>query len=188
MDSAESGASDAYDSVRGDRQPRRAGIRGRIRGRIEIRIKARTNVRSGDRSFSDRGAERRLDSVGGAKVALNGGIPSGRAVRQSGRRQSGVHHSAGHKSGRRKQVAKNASSPSEAKAQISETTKLRSFASPAARVLRSVGSRWQTGWRSAMRACGSTVNDHPLSNLYHGRRGLSSASRSPDSNQPDAAP
>src|ERR1019366_23564 len=34
------------------------------------------------------------------------------------------------------------------------------------------------------RAC----NDHPLSNLYHGRMGLSSASRSWDSNQPDAAP
>jgi LPS-assembly protein len=29
------------------------------------------------------------------------------------------------------------------------TRKMRSFASPAARVLRSVGSRWQTGWRSA---------------------------------------
>jgi len=34
------------------------------------------------------------------------------------------------------------------------------------------------------RAC----NDHPLSNLYHGRIVLSSASRSGDSNQPDAAP
>ena len=33
-----------------------------------------------------------------------------------------------------------------------------------------------------------TANDHPLSNLYHGRAGLSSASRFPDSNQPDAAP
>ena len=38
-----------------------------------------------------------------------------------------------------------------------ETTKMRSFASPAARVLRSVGSRWQTGWRSAR-----ALADHPL--------------------------
>jgi hypothetical protein len=34
----------------------------------------------------------------------------------------------------------------------------------------------------------SSVNDQPLSNLYHGRLGLSSASRFRDSNQPDAAP
>ena len=70
---------------------------------------------------------------------------------------------------------------------------MRSFASPAARVLRSVRSRWQTGWRSACARCRSpakwsSANDHPLSNLYHGRIGLSSASRFRDSNQPDAAP
>jgi hypothetical protein len=34
---------------------------------------------------------------------------------------------------------------------------MRSFAPPAARVLRSVGSRWQTGWRSAR-----ALADHPL--------------------------
>jgi hypothetical protein len=50
-------------------------------------------------------------------VALNGGIAAGRAVRYSG-----VHHSSSHNSGRRKQVAKNASSQSEAKARINETT------------------------------------------------------------------
>src|ERR1019366_5306077 len=32
------------------------------------------------------------------------------------------------------------------------------------------------------------ANDHPLSNHYHGRLGLSSASHSGDSNQPDPAP
>ena len=38
-----------------------------------------------------------------------------------------------------------------------ETAKMRSFASPAARVLRSVGSRWQTGWRSARVPCRSPL-------------------------------
>src|SRR5271157_2294334 len=38
-----------------------------------------------------------------------------------------------------------------------ETTKVRSFASPAARVLRSVGSRWQTGWRSTRVPCRSPL-------------------------------
>ncbi len=38
-----------------------------------------------------------------------------------------------------------------------ETIRMRSFASPAVRVLRSVGSRWQTGWRSAR-----ALADHPL--------------------------
>ncbi len=61
---------------------------------------------------------------------------------------------------------------------------MRSFASPAARVLRSVRSPLADRLAERTRAC----NDHPLSNLYHGRVGLSSASRSGDSNQPDAAP
>ena len=39
---------------------------------------------------------------------------------------------------------------------------MRSFASPAARVLRSVRSRWQTGWRSARARCRSPANGHPL--------------------------
>ncbi len=39
---------------------------------------------------------------------------------------------------------------------------MRSFASPAARVLRSVRSRWQTGWRSARARCGPPANGHPL--------------------------
>src|SRR5271166_2847812 len=51
------------------------------------------------------------------------------------------------------------------------------FASPAARVLRSVRSRWQTGWRSARARADhrlwSLINEHPLSNLYHGRSRLS---------------
>src|SRR5271170_7797113 len=42
-----------------------------------------------------------------------------------------------------------------------ETIKMRSFASPAARVLRSVGSRWQTGWRGAC-AVARRPLDHPL--------------------------
>jgi|HubBroStandDraft_1064217.scaffolds.fasta_scaffold00280_4 LPS-assembly protein len=37
---------------------------------------------------------------------------------------------------------------------------MRSFASPAARMLRSVGSRWQTGWRSGTRVCRSPANDN----------------------------
>jgi len=39
---------------------------------------------------------------------------------------------------------------------------VRSFASPAARMLRSVGSRWQTGWRSARALADQPLNDHPL--------------------------
>jgi len=69
---------------------------------------------------------------------------------------------------------------------------MRSFASPAARVLRSVGSvgRPVCGAHARLQIMFSqiTANDHPLSNLYHGRIGLSSVSRSGDSNQPDAAP
>jgi LPS-assembly protein len=42
-----------------------------------------------------------------------------------------------------------------------EIIKMRSFASPAARVLRSVGSRWQTGWRGAC-AVARRPLDHPL--------------------------
>jgi len=48
-------------------------------------------------------------------VASNSGIAAGRTVRKSDRHQSGIHHSGGHKSGRRKQVANNASSPSQAR-------------------------------------------------------------------------
>src|SRR5258708_17898334 len=43
-----------------------------------------------------------------------------------------------------------------------ETIKMRSFASPAARVLRSVRSHWQTGRRSARAPCRSPANGHPL--------------------------
>src|ERR1700694_848536 len=39
---------------------------------------------------------------------------------------------------------------------------MHSFASPTARVLRSVRSRWQTGWRSACARCRSPANGHPL--------------------------
>jgi hypothetical protein len=79
----------------------------------------------------------------GEDVPWDGGIPAGGLVRQSARHQSG-----------RSQVAiirssKNASSQSQAKARMPQTTRMRSFASPAARVLRSVRSRWQTGWRRA---------------------------------------
>lgn len=65
------------------------------------------------------------------------------------------------------QVMKNASGQSQSQAQMPETIKLgtikpgtirmRSFAPPAVRVLRSVGSRWQTGWQSAR-----ALADHPL--------------------------
>jgi len=47
------------------------------------------------------------------------------------------------------QVVEECQQPEPSQARMPETTKMRSFASPAARVLRSVGSRWQTGWRSA---------------------------------------
>ncbi len=77
---------------------------------------------------------------------------------------------------------------------MAEIVRMRSFASPAARVLRSVRSRWQTRLAQRTRACNDhslndhSLNEHPLSNLYHDRMGLSSASRFRDSNQPDAAP
>jgi len=202
MDSAESGACGACDSVRGERQPRRAKNQS-----WDQRWDQRSNQRSDKRSdqSSDQHSVPRPRFLQRWRCWApppqhrwrRGGFEQ-RDRRRSNRssiRSSSVRHSysGGHKSGRRKQVAKNASSPSQARHDFAETTKMHSFASPAARVLRSVRSRWQTGWRSACARCRSpakwsSANDHPLSNLYHGRIGLSSASRSGDSNQPDAAP
>src|SRR5271155_4459843 len=55
-------------------------------------------------------------------------------------------------------VAKNASSQSQGGAQVRRFQR-RSFASPAARVLRSVHSRWQTGLRSARALADRPLND-----------------------------
>jgi hypothetical protein len=55
------------------------------------------------------------------------------------------------------QVVEECQQPEPGQARMPETTLMRSFASPAARVLRSVRSRWQTGWRSAR-----ALADQPL--------------------------
>jgi LPS-assembly protein len=47
--------------------------------------------------------------------------------------------------------------PEQVQAQNADTKEMRSFASPAVRVLRSVHSRWQVGWRSAR-----ALANHPL--------------------------
>ena len=107
----------------------------------------------GIRIRQERFGSKAAASAAAAPRPEDGGIPAGGRVRRCTVRQSARHQSSRTdqvvviKSSY--QVVEECQQPEPGPARMAETTRMRSFASPAARVLRSVGSRWQTGWRSA---------------------------------------
>ncbi len=147
-DSAECGACGASDSVRGERPPRRAMNPHSARRFYEDRVRQpqwqrrrqapARRQQSGRSGFAGRG-RRHSESLS---------IRSS-SVQSSSIQSPSIRHQSGGDIKSSKTSREECQQPEPGRTHMPETTRMRSFASPAARVLRSVGSRRQTGWRSA---------------------------------------